>query len=253
MVLLALLKPYRENNRDYDTIDTKRPVWEEDQVAHGTGLVRMGGISGLLYVLLLVPSFLIGRPDVVDEGVGARGVLEYYAAREDAFILGNGVVVLFAAFFFLWFLGILCGMLWHAESEGPWLSLVALVGGLAFITLSRAGTVTEILYAATVARFDSFVQDPQLAFLSTALSSWLYHFGQVGTSVMVIATSLVALGTGVLPRWLALVGFLLALIAFLHFVMPIVGTLAGLVWVALVSALMLAGSDRGRAPTRLVR
>jgi hypothetical protein len=111
-----------------------------------------------------------------------------------------------------------------------------------FITLSRAGTETEILYAATVSRFDSFEQDAQLAFLSVALSSWLYHFGQVGTSVMVGTTSLVVLETGVLPRWLALVGFLLALVALLHFLVPLFGTLANLVWVALVSALMLVGS-----------
>jgi hypothetical protein len=148
-----------------------------------------------LYVLFLIPSFLIGRPDVVEEAASTQGVIEYYIDRQDAFLIGNGVIVLFAAFFFLWFLGILCGMLWRAESEGPWLALVALAGGLMFITLSRAGTVTEILYAATVSRFDSFEQDAQLAFLSVALSSWLYHFGQVGTSVMVIATSLVVLGT----------------------------------------------------------
>jgi hypothetical protein len=219
----------------------------------GTGLVRLGGISGLLYVLLLIPSFLLGRPDAVEEPISAQGVIEYYTARQDAFLLGNGVIVLFAAFFFLWFLGILCGMLWRAEREGPWLALVALGGGLMFITLSRAGTVAEILYAATVSRFDNFVHDAQLAFLSVTLSSWLYHFAQVGTSVMVLATSLVALGRGVLPRWLALVGFLLALVALLHFQLPFFGTLANLVWVALVSALMLVGSGRASTSRRLSR
>ena len=222
-------------------------------MAHGRGLVRLGGISGLLYVLLLIPSFLLGRPDVVEEAFSTQQVIQYYGAREDAFLLGNGVIVLFAAFFFLWFLGILCGMLWRAESDGPWLTLVALAGGLMFITLSRAGTVTEILYAATVSRFDNFEQDAQLAFLSVALSSWLYHFAQVGTSVMVIATSLVVLGTAVLPRWLALLGFLLALVALLHFQFPLVGTLANLVWVALVSALMLVGSVRASTPRRRAR
>jgi hypothetical protein len=222
-------------------------------MAHGRGLARLGGISGLLYVLLLIPSFLLGRPDVVKEAFSTQQVIEYYSAREDAFLLGNGVIVLFAAFFFLWFLGILCGMLWRAESDGPWLTLVTLAGGLMFITLSRAGTVTEILYAATVSRFENFEQDAQLAFLSVALSSWLYHFAQVGTSVMVIATSLVALGTAVLPRWLALLGLLLALVALLHFQFPLVGTLANLVWVALVSALMLVGAGSASTPRRLAR
>lgn len=222
---------------------------------HSGTMVRLGGICGLLYVLLLIPSFFLSRPDVIEGALSAEGVIEYHAARQDAFLFGNGVLVLFAAFFFLWFLGILCGMLWRAESEGPWLSLVALTGGLAFIALSRGGTVTEILYAATVSRFDNFAQDAQLAFFSVAFSSWMYHFAQVGTAVMVTATSLVALGTGVLPRWLALVGFLLALAALLHFVLPLLGVLAALVWVALVSALMLigAGGVGSRRSQRLER
>jgi hypothetical protein len=46
----------------------------------------------------------------------------------------------------------------------------------------------------------------RMTFTSLALSAWLYHLWQAGASVMVTATSLVVLGTGVLPRWLALVG-----------------------------------------------
>ena len=61
---------------------------------------------------------------------------------------------------------------------------------------------------------------------------------------MVLATSLVALGTGVLPRWLALVGFVVALLTLLHFLLPLVAALVGLAWVAAVSALMLTGGIR---------
>jgi hypothetical protein len=75
----------------------------------------------------------------------------------------------------------------------------------------------------------------------------------VGASVMVTATSLVALGTGVLPRWLALVGFVVALLTLLHFLLPLPGALAGLLWVALVSALMLVASGSASAPRRLAR
>jgi hypothetical protein len=70
---------------------------------------------------------------------------------------------------------------------------------------------------------------------------------------MVAATSLAALATGVLPRWLALVGFAVALLTLLHFLLPLLGALAGLLWVALVSALMLIGSGSAPAPRRLAR
>ena len=66
----------------------------------------------------------------------------------------------------------------------------------------------------------------------------------MGPSALVLATSLVVLGTGALTRWLALVGFLVALLTLLHFLVPLLAALAGLAWVAAVSVLMLAGSVR---------
>lgn len=71
---------------------------------------------------------------------------------------------------------------------------------------------------------------------------------------MISAASLVVLGSGILPRWLALVGFLAAILALLHFLLPLVGSVSGLVWVVLVSALMLGGLSRGtQAPRRARR
>ena len=70
---------------------------------------------------------------------------------------------------------------------------------------------------------------------------------------MIAATSLVALGTGVLPRWLALAGFVVALLTLLHFLLPLPDALAGLLWVAVVSALMLVASGSEAAPKRLAR
>lgn len=83
-----------------------------------------------------------------------------------------------------------------------------------------AGYAAEILYPADLFRFEGFAADAQFAFASLVLSTWLYHFCQVGTAVMAPATSLVALERGVLPRWLALAGFLVAL---LHFLVPLLG------------------------------
>ena len=66
-------------------------------------------------------------------------------------------------------------------------------------------------------------------------------------------TSLVALGTGVVPRWAALAGLVVALLTLLHFLVPLLGALAGLLWVALISALMLIGSRGASEPRRLAR
>ncbi len=216
------------------------------------GFARAGGICGLLYVLLMVPSYIVGYPDAPTAESSAQDVVGYFGASPGTFVLANGTLAIFSSFFFLWFLGALHGLLRRAEREGG-LSSAALAGGTMFVVLASAGYAAEIIYPATLLRFQNFVPDVQVAFSSLVLSSWLYNFCQVGTSVMVAATSFVALGTGVLPRWLALVGLVVAVLALLHFLLPLVGAVAGLVWVALVSALMLVGSRGASPPRRLAR
>jgi hypothetical protein len=74
------------------------------------------------------------------------------------------------------------------------------------MTLVLAGAAVEIVHPATLARLENFAPDAQLGFLSLALSGWMYRFALVGLSVL-IATTSVVLGTGVMPIWwLALAG-----------------------------------------------
>jgi hypothetical protein len=220
----------------------------------GGGLVRLGGLCGLLFVLLMVPAYVVGSPDAATPTAGAREVLGYYGTSAGNFVFFNGSLALLSTFFFLWFLGVLYGVLRRAEGVDGVLSTVMLVGGMLFITLQCAGNTVEIMHPATAQRFVNFVPDPQLAFASLAFSTWLYHFCQVGDAVMISAVSLLVLGSGILPRWLALLGFLAAILTFLHFLFPLVGAVSGLVWVTLISALMLGGLSQGaQAPRRRAR
>ena len=145
-------------------------------------------------------------------------------------------------------------MLRRAEGEGGEISTVALAGGLVFLALVLAGAAVEIVHPAALARFENFRPDAPLGFLSLVLSGWMYRFALVGMSVLVAGTSVVVLSTGVMPRWLALAGFVAALLALLRFLIPLGGIL-GLLWVLAVSALMLAGlTGRGtNGPRRLDR
>ncbi len=212
---------------------------------------RLGGIGGILYVVLFIPAYIVGSPDAPNRASTDQGVFDYFAEGLGAFLFFNGVLTIFALFFLLWFLGALYGVLRSAEGdeEGGWLSSAALVGGIVFATLSYAGVAVEIVHPATLSRFEDFEPDPQLVFMTLALASWLYHFCQVGTSVLATATSLLALRTGVLPTWMAYAGFVVALLALLHFLVPLLGALAGLLWIAVVSVLMLTGSV-GPSPAR---
>ena len=214
-----------------------------------TTAARLGGIGGILFVILFFRSNLT-PPDAPVPTPGPKDVVAYFTDRQDGILLYNGLLLIFAAFFFLWFLGALHGVLRSVEGGSGGISSVALAGGLVFITLVLAGAAVEIVYPATLARFENFQADAQLGFLSLALSGWMYRFALAGMSVL-IAASVVVLGTGIMPRWVALVGFVAALFALLRFLIPLGGIL-GLVWVLAVSALMLV-SRAGRSrvgPTR---
>ncbi len=205
-------------------------------------LLRLGGVSGLLAVVAMVPAYLVGYPDAPGSLLEAQ---TYFEAGAGMFVFSNGVLPLFHIFFFLLFLGVLYGMLRSAGGEdreiAAGLPAVALAGGILFATLSAAGFAVEIFYPAVLQRFGELRADTAFVLVSLTLSSWLYHFCQIGTSAMVLSTSLVSLGTRVLPGWLALAGFVVAVLTFLHFLLPLLAALVGLAWVAVVSAVMLTG------------
>jgi hypothetical protein len=203
---------------------------------------RLGGISGILYVVLFIPAYIVGYPDALNPASSAQEVFDYFDVGQSMFLFFNGTLSIFAVFFLLWFLGMLHGLLRRAEGEGIGLSSVALFGGAMFAIMSFVGVAVEISLPATLGRLISFQEDAQLVFLTLALSSWVYHFCQIGTSVLVAATSLIAIRTGALPDWMAWAGFVVALLALLHFLLPLLAALAGLLWIAVVSVLMLTGS-----------
>ena len=210
---------------------------------YGRAALRLGGIFGLLAVVLMIPAYLVGHPDAPGSPQEASG---YFEAGIGTFVFSNGVLPLFHVFFFILFLGVLYGVLRGAGDDaqgvgGVGLPAAALAGGIVFVGLEAVGFAVEILYPAALQRFGVFEPDAAFVLVSLTLSSWLYHFCQVGASAMVLVTSLVTLETGVLPRWLALAGFMVALLTLLHFLLPLLAALVGLLWIAVVSVLMLTG------------
>jgi hypothetical protein len=205
-----------------------------------TNILRLAGISGLVFLVLFIPSYLTA-PDSPIASTTHQDLINYFNARQGAILTLNGLLLIFAAFFFLLFLGVLHSVLQSAEGAGYGLSSVVLAGGLLFLALMLAGAAAEIVHPATQARFQNFRAEPQLGFLSLALSGWMYRFAFAGMAALIAATSLIALRTGALPKWLAWVGFAAALVALTRYVGPLGGWLA-LLWIAVVSVLMIVGA-----------
>jgi hypothetical protein len=202
-------------------------------------IMRIGGIGGLLFVISFIPSYL-SAPDSPSAAASNQQLLDYFSTEQSGILTYNGLLLIISAFFFLWFVGALQGMLQRAAREASGLSLVALMGGLLFVSLMLAGAAVEIVHPATQARFPHFQPDAQLGLASLALSGWLYRFAFVGMAAMIAASSLMALTTDVLPKWLAWAGFVCAAVALLRVFGPLLGWLA-MLWIIVVSVLMLAG------------
>jgi hypothetical protein len=202
-------------------------------------IVRFGGISGLLFLILFIPSFL-SPPDLPSAAASPQQMTEFLTNNQSQIITLNGVLLIAAGFFFLWFLGILHGRLQRSEADAFGFASVALAGGLLYLAVMLAGAAVEIVHPAAQAAFPHFQRDAQLAYLSQALSAWLYRFAFVGMSAMIAAASLGALTTGILPKWLGWFGLVCAAVALLRFFGSAGGWLS-LAWIAIVSVLMLLG------------
>jgi hypothetical protein len=123
---------------------------------NSTALVRLGGVCGILFVILLVSGVSVARPDVPDASLSAQQVLDYLDAKQGALLTGNGLSFIFAAFLFLWFLDVLHSVLLSAEGELSGLSSAAPAGGVMFVVLETAGASVEIIYPAATSRFENF-------------------------------------------------------------------------------------------------
>src|SRR4051794_26718083 len=77
----------------------------------------LGGICGLLFVILFIPSY-VSAPDTPSTASSIQQVLDYFTSGQSQIVFLNGVLLIFASFFFLWFLGILHALLQHAEHDG---------------------------------------------------------------------------------------------------------------------------------------
>jgi hypothetical protein len=226
---------------------SKKATREGEEQMADANLVRLGGLSGLLAVVAMIPAYLVGYPDAPGSPLQAQ---TYFTGEVGTFVFSNGVLPFFHIFFFLLFLGVLYGILRGAGGGRAALPAAALAGGIVFATLSAAGFTVEILYPAVLQRFGDIQPDAAFVLVSLTLAAWLYHYCQIGTSVMVLSTSLVALGTGILPRGLALAGFVVAVLTFLHFLLPLLAALVGLAWVAAVSVVMFVAGGAQRSRTR---
>ncbi len=197
-------------------------------------------IAGLLFSILLIVAFALGRISVPADPQEPGSWL-----RTNANTVALAInLVPFAGIAFLWFIGVLRDRL--GELEDRFFATVFLGSGLLFLAmLFFASAVVGGILIAFAAKPEELIGSATFYFARAAVYATINVYMIKMASVFMITTSTIALYTAIAPRWLALFGYALALlllfgsyyISWSFFIFPL--------WVFLLSVCILADNFRG--------
>lgn len=200
---------------------------------------RWSPLAGVAYVVLFLVA--VG---VSSDGPGdtPQEVARYFADtgnRSTEFFVFFLLVA--AALAFLWFLGTLRGVLVRAERDPARWTALAFGAGVTSATLLMA-SASLFLARASAASQDEFEFDPATANMFSNAAYALLVCSTMSGAILVLATSIIGLRTGILPRWTALAGFVVA--AVLLFAVLFVPIFVWLAWVLAVSIVLILRTAR---------
>lgn len=206
---------------------------------------RVFTLTGILAVVLWIGGIAImGTDHVALPGglpeEGADAVLQHFRANEDSVVSGSWLFMV-GSVAFIWFAGLLRSRLVVAEDDEATFSAIAFAGGVATGIFAIGMPLGGLIAALGIDHVDASV-----AQALNAVEGVFFVGAELSAIVLVGATSVAVLRTGVLPRWWAGAG---ALLAVWLVILPIgwVGLLVGLpVWTIGTSLILLRRVDRVR-------
>jgi len=217
--------------------EPSRPGLAGDLAPSGLSTPRAAAVAGLIFAVLFVASVLILRSFVDPSSSGLLGVIGKLAGGSVSIV--PGYLVPFAGIAFLWFIAVVRDQI--GAFEDRFFSTVFLGSGFVFVAMlfSAASVVAGLL---------TMVQPTgPTAELGAAIARGMFYiYGARTAGVFTIVASMIALRTGALYRWAALVGLVIGLAMLLS-----AGSLDWVIllfplWVALVSVLILVLQARSK-------
>lgn len=241
----AGVTPVSENPANDSIAPT--PVPPIVEATSGLRTPRAAAVAGLAFGVLYVLSTVvltIRPPDAVGPGEFA----DWYRTTA---ITNLTVVSLyltpFAGIAFLWFVAVIRNRI--GEREDRFFATVFIGSGLLFVAMMwAAGAVAASLVATS--RFDGTgVPDPATFESVRSLAhAFFYVYATRASAIFVIVTSTIALGTATFPRWLIVLGYVIAVVQFFSVGLLDLTVLLFPTWVVVLSLWILVAEARvGRA------
>jgi len=204
--------------------------------------VEAAAVAGLAFAALSIASLalLTRRPD----GLAADDVVAWYASSGNRLSLIWGLnLAAFSAVAFLWFIAVVRRRI--GDREDRFFATVFFGGGILYVAIMLVGSATLASEAVAMQLVEGYPPNPDALNLTRGIGAALLLVVVPRVqAVFIVTTSTLIVRTGVLARWVAIVGFVMALVMF---VIPLFLEPMGFAfpaWVAIVSIAILAGTRR---------
>jgi hypothetical protein len=196
-------------------------------------------IAGLLFSLLLIVSYWLLRISVPADPQEPGSWLR--ASSNTVGIAMN--LIPFAGIAFLWFIGVLRDRL--GQMEDRFFATVFFGSGLLFLgMLFLASAVAGGILTAFVSQPEELIGSATFHFARATVYAIANIYMVKMASVFMITTSTIALYTAIMPRWLAILGYVLALLLLFGSDYVSWSFLVFPVWVLLISICILLDNLR---------
>jgi hypothetical protein len=204
---------------------------------------RLGAGCGIAYVVLIMIAGELGPGAGMPTANASQATIGTYVAQHAPTTSqwAAAYLELIALLAFVVFVAYLWRVLREADREG-WLPSVAMAGGLLTATIKLAGlpAAFTVLY-----RADDGIS-AQLATALVDMNTAAFAATWLTIALMLAATAAVALGTGVLPRWLAwsaVVTAVLLLASVPFFVADPPTFMLAILWIIAASVVLIRRAD----------
>jgi len=220
---------------------------ENGAVAHAhLKTPRAAAIAGIVFSLLMFAIFWLLRRSIPADPLESGSWL---AADTGMIKLALNLVPL-AGVAFLWFIGVLRDRL--GQHEDRFFATVFLGSGLLFLAMLFVGaaTIGAVTLIASAAEPNDLTSSATFRFARAAAFIIANVYASKMAAVFMFSTSTVVIYTGIAPRWMAYIGFLLALTVLIggNYIGWSLAVLP--VWVLMISGYILMDNLAGvRRPT----
>ena len=204
---------------------------------------RSAAIAGIIFSLLLMASLILIRLSVPADP-GESGQLMTSTVLSSRVLLALNMVP-FSGIAFLWFIGVIRDLI--GEQEDKFFSTVFLGSGFLFVAMLFASAAVAGGLLASFSAMSREQVNPAVFNFGRAVTYFTLNvFAMKMAGVFIISTCTIGLRTETIPKWLIILGYIIAAVLLLSFIYIEILALLFPLWVLILSAQILIINYRHR-------